>query len=237
MPNPYFQFKQFTVQHDQCAMKVCTDSCILGAWFAQKIRPHTFILDVGAGSGVLMLMLAQKIKSQIHGIELDLASFRQLKENINHCNWKDKMRIFIGDARTFVFPEKYDFIISNPPFYENDLKSPDERLNIARHANDMTLADLLSTISANLTKDGSFGILLPYKRTEEFEKLALKKGFHLSEKLFVRQSPKHNFFRSILHFTRLKVDPVASHELTIQGEAGKYSPEFVDLLKDYYLHL
>ena len=184
-----------------------------------------------------MLMLAQKLKGRIHGIEIDLASFRQLKENINHCNWKDKIRIFIGDARTFVFPEKYDFIITNPPFYENDLKSADDRLNVARHANEMSLTDLLSTISANLTDDGSFGILLPYKRTEEFEKLALKKGFHLSEKLLVKQSIKHNYFRSILHFTRIKVDPVQSYELTIQGEGGKYSQECVDLMKDYYLYL
>ena len=101
----------------------------------------------------------------------------------------------------------------------------------------MSLTDLLSTISANLTDDGSFGILLPYKRTEEFEKLALKKGFHLSEKLLVKQSTKHNYFRSILHFTRIKVDPVQSYELTIQGEGGKYSQEFVDLMKDYYLYL
>lgn len=218
-------------------MKVCTDSCILGAWFAEKIRPYTYVLDIGAGSGVLMLMLAQKIKGQIHGIEIDLASFRQLKENINHCNWKDKIKIFIGDAKTFAFRDKYDFIITNPPFYENDLKSTTDSLNVAKHASEMSLIDLLSTINANLTDDGTFGILLPYKRTEEFEKLAIRKGFHLSEKLLVKQTPKHNYFRSVMHFTRLKVDPVQSHELIIEESAGKFTPEFTDLMKDYYLYL
>ena len=236
MPNPYFQFKQFTVHHDQCAMKVCTEACILGAWFAEKIRSYTYVLDIGAGSGILMLMLAQKIKGQIHGIEKDLACFRQLKENINHCNWKDKIRIFIGDVRTFVFSEKYDFIITNPPFYENDLKSPDARKNLAMHASELSLGELLQTIDTNLTQDGSFGILLPYRRVDEFVRQTLDKGFHLSETLFIRQTPRHNFFRAVLHFTRLKVHPVQSHELIIQDEKGKYTPEFTDLLKDYYLN-
>jgi tRNA1Val (adenine37-N6)-methyltransferase len=236
MPNPYFQFKQFTVHHDQCAMKVCTDASILGAWFAQKIRPYTYVLDVGAGSGLLMLMLAQKIRARVHGIEKDLSSFRQLKDNINHCNWKDKIRIFIGDARSFVFPVKYDFIICNPPFYENDLKSPDEQKNLAKHSSDLSLEQLLRVIQTNLKDNGSFGVLLPYRRAEKFESLANSYGFHLSEKLLIRQTPRHNFFRVIQHFTRFKVDPVQSHELSIQKEDGKYSKEFVELLKDYYLN-
>src|ERR1700730_5044386 len=236
MPNPYFQFKQFTVHHDHCAMKVCTDACILGAWFAEKIRSYTFVLDIGTGSGLLMLMLAQKIKAQIHGIEKDLPSFRQLKDNINHCNWKDKIRIFIGDARTYAFPERYDFIISNPPFYGNDLKSDDEKKNLAKHDSGLSLEELLQIIYINLTDDGSFGILLPYRRTAYFEEMALLKGFHLSEKLLVKQTPRHNFFRVFLHFTRLKVDPVQSYELIIQKENGKYTDEFVELMKDYYLN-
>src|ERR1700737_2802949 len=110
MPNPYFQFKQFIIRQDLCAMKVCTDACILGAWFAEKIPSYSMILDIGSGTGLLMMMLAQKNKAEIQGIEIDLSSFKQLKENISHSKWKDKLKAFPGDVRTFKFPTKYDFI-------------------------------------------------------------------------------------------------------------------------------
>src|SRR5215467_9195985 len=89
MSNPYFQFKQFTIHQDQCAMKVCTDACIFGAWFADKIPDHSTILDIGSGTGLLMMMLAQKSRSEVHGVEIDLTSFKQLKENINQNKWRE----------------------------------------------------------------------------------------------------------------------------------------------------
>ena len=94
MANPYFQFKHFTIHQDQCAMKVCTDACILGAWFSQKIADYSMILDIGSGTGLLMMMLAQGSESEIHGIEIDLPSFKQLKENISQNKWKDRLRVF-----------------------------------------------------------------------------------------------------------------------------------------------
>jgi tRNA1Val (adenine37-N6)-methyltransferase len=237
MPNPYFQFKQFTIYHDQCAMKVCTDACILGAWFAEKIPSYSSVLDIGCGSGLLMMMLAQKNHSDIHGIEIDLPSFKQLKENINHSKWKDKLKAFPGDARTFSFPGQYDFIISNPPFFENDLPSEQDSLNIAKHSKSLSLEELLKVIDQNLARDGSFGILLPYHRHAYFIDLCSKQGFWLSEQLLVRQTPGHNYFRSILHFKR-KADKFSpGHELVIQDEKNNYTTEFKDLLKDYYLHL
>ena len=123
MANTYFQFKQFIIHQDQCAMKVCTDACILGAWFAEKIPSQSAVLDIGSGTGLLMLMLAQKNKSEIDGIELDLSSFKQLKENISISKWKESLHAFPGDVRTFSFSSKYDFIIVNPPFFEGDLLS------------------------------------------------------------------------------------------------------------------
>src|ERR1700733_13829587 len=93
MSNPYFQFRQFTIYQDQCAMKVCTDACILGAWFAEKTPPWSRVLDVGSGTGLLMLMLAQRHKGEIRGIELDLAAFRQLKDNIGNSPWKEMLKV------------------------------------------------------------------------------------------------------------------------------------------------
>src|ERR1700722_2146648 len=112
MPNTYFQFKQFTIHQDQCAMKVCTDACILGAWFADKAPSYARVLDIGSGTGLLMLMLAQKHKGEIRGIEIDGDAFHQLRENIDNSPWRQQLKVYPGDARTFSFPEKFDFVIS-----------------------------------------------------------------------------------------------------------------------------
>src|SRR5579863_9448271 len=201
MPNSFFQFKEFTVHQDKCAMKVCTDSCILGAWFAEKIPSYSFVLDIGSGTGLLMLMLAQKTKAEINGIEIDISSVKQLQQNIADSRWKERLKIFPGDVRVFSFADKYDFIITNPPFFENDLETHQEQKNIAKHSKELNLQELILVICNNLKSSGSFGILLPYHRGEYFEKLALENNFHLLEKLSVRQTPAHDFFRAVMHFS------------------------------------
>ena len=216
-------------------MKVCTDACILGAWFSEKVSSYSRILDIGSGTGLLMLMLAQRHKGDIRGIELDLASFRQLQDNIAKSPWKERLKVFPGDARTFSFPDPFDFIIVNPPFYEGDLAAASESANLARHSKELTLAELLPVIGANLSPEGSFGILLPYHRTAYFEELAASHGFSLREKLLVRQTPRHDFFRSILHFSRHRERFVPLTELTIKNAEGRYTGEFVELMEDFYL--
>jgi tRNA1Val (adenine37-N6)-methyltransferase len=237
MSNPYFQFKQFTIYQDQCAMKVCTDASILGAWFAEKTPSCSLVLDIGSGTGLLMLMLAQKHKGQIQGIELDLAAFKQLKQNITQSKWKEDLKVFPGDVRSYSFPYKFDFIITNPPFFEGDLVAASESANLAKHSKELTLAELLTVIGTNLESAGSFGILLPYYRVDYFIELAGSRQFYLQEKLLVRQTPRHGFFRGILHFSRKKESFVPASELCIKNEAGVYTEEFVELMKDYYLYL
>lgn len=237
MPNNYFQFKQFIIHQDQCAMKVTTDACIHGAWFAAKVPDQSVILDIGSGTGLLMLMMAQKNNAEVHGIEIDLAAFRQLKENVNASIWKERLRVFPGDVRTFGFPVKYDFIICNPPFFENDLLSEKEEERIARHSKYLSLEELVETINKNLQPYGGFGVLLPFHRCEYFHQLACSRGFSLTEKLLVRQSPRHSFFRCILHYSRSRENFAPTFELTIQDMDGQYTPEMKELLKEYYLKL
>jgi tRNA1Val (adenine37-N6)-methyltransferase len=238
MSNPYFQFKQFTIYQDRCAMKVCTDACILGAWFANKTSAYARVLDIGSGTGLLMLMLAQKHKGEITGIELDLDAFRQSKENIDKSPWRQTMKVFPGDVRSFSFPNKFDFIISNPPFYENEMPAATDVANLARHSKELTLSELLAAIDANLSQQGSFGVLLPYQRTVWFEESAKTNyGFMLHERLLVRQSPHHDYFRSVLQFSRQRDNFIPTTELTIQKNGGIYSEDFVELMKDYYLYL
>jgi len=238
MPNPFFQFKQFIIRQDQCAMKVCTDACILGAWFANKTPAWSHVLDIGSGTGLLMLMLAQKHKGEIRGIELDGNAYHQLKQNIGQSPWKQMLKVYPGDVRSFSFPGKFDFIITNPPFYEGDLAASTEAANLARHSKELTLSELLTVIDANLTPEGSFGILLPYHRSAGFEQQALSDyGFSLREKLLVRQTPRHDYFRSVLYFSRRKEGFVPTSELTIQNSEGVYTEDFTDLMRDYYLYL
>lgn len=219
-------------------MKVCTDACILGAWFANKTPAWSQVLDIGSGTGLLMLMLAQKHKGEIRGIELDLNAYQQLKDNIGQSPWKQMLKVFPGDARSFTFPGKFDFIITNPPFYEGDLPATSDAANLARHGKELTLAELLAVIDANLSREGSFGILLPYHRAAWFEELAGSAyGFCPREKLLVRQTPRHDFFRSILYFSRRREGFVPTTELTIQNSDGVYTEDFSELMRDYYLYL
>ena len=260
MPNPYFRFKQFTVYQDRCTLRVCTDACILGAWFAGKVPVSSRVLDIGSGTGLLMLMLAQRHNGGIDGIELDQASFGQLTDNLANSKWADRLNAFSGDARNFIFSHKYNFIISNPPFFEGDLPSLSGRENMAKHSKELTLAELLDVIDANLDSSGSFGILLPYHRMDYFEELASDRRFYLRERLLVRQTPRHAFFRVILHFSRNGIGnepalPAAAdlsaamgpaknglttpaiQELTIKDNDNRYTVEFEDLMRDYYLYL
>jgi len=234
MPNSYFRFKQFTIQQDRSVMKVCTDSCILGAWTAKRLHEAKRMLDIGTGTGLLPIMLAQNSNAIIDCIELDHDSFKQAEENIQKSPWSERIHIIEGDARHYSFQTKYDFIITNPPFYESDLHSPEQKKNKAKHEESLSLDELISAIRSCLVNDGAFSILLPFHRSEYFEKLALANGFFLQEKLTVRQTPAHTAFRSISLYVTKKPAEVILNELIIKNEEGKNSSEFAELMKDYY---
>jgi tRNA1Val (adenine37-N6)-methyltransferase len=235
MPNNYFRFKHFTIQQDRCTMKICTDSCILGAWTALRLDGVKKILDIGAGTGLLSLMLAQKSEALLDTIESDPESARQAEENIIQSPWPERIRLIEGDVRRFSFEDDYDFIITNPPFYESDLRSPVDKKNRARHDESLTLETLVTVIRSCLRANGAFSILLPFQRTEYFEKLARDNGFFLKEKLTIRQTPRHAPFRTICICGNRKPDSLAVEELTIKDDHGRNSFEFKDLMMDYYL--
>jgi tRNA1Val (adenine37-N6)-methyltransferase len=238
MANSYFKFKQFTIHQDRSAMKVCTDACIFGAWIANKNLEVDLVLDIGAGTGLLMLMLAQqRQKAIIHGIEIDANSFEQLSENISGSKWRDRLIIHHADIRSANHLPKFDFIISNPPFHEKSLQTGSVAVDTARHSEELNLKELMIAIHNNLSTDGTFAVLLPFYRVAEFEKLAGDSDFYLQEKILIKQSPAHGFFRGILFFGRKKLQNILQEELIIEEKQGVYSTGFVGLLKDYYLHL
>ena len=242
MSNTYFQFKQFIVHQDRSAMKVTTDACLFGSLSPtlSKGEEAVRVLDIGTGTGLLALMFAQKNPNAlIDAIEIDKNSFEQAKENIATSPWADRIKIIHADARNFSFPYKYDVIISNPPFYENELKAVDPKKNIAHHSDELSLAELLAIIKKNLTPAGIFSLLLPYKRNRDFENLVKQHEIAVRKIVFVRQSVNHDYFRIMLE-GKLKADDTTEttmEEIAIRNDQQQYTPRFVDLLKDYYLHL
>ncbi|MEO8820177.1 MAG: methyltransferase [Ginsengibacter sp.] len=219
-------------------MKVCTDSCLFGAWIAEKIERKEIdpkrILDIGTGTGLLSLMIAQKTSAKTDAIEIDENSFQQTKENFMESQWNQNLQVFHGDIKNWILPEKYDLIISNPPFYENDLRSSNQNKNKAKHHDTLTLKELILSIKINLTNDGNFGVLLPFHRIQFFTNLAIQNDFFISDELLVKQTPNHPFFRGILFFGKQKKS-FTSKELIIKNNEGNYTEEFNYLLKDYYL--
>jgi tRNA1Val (adenine37-N6)-methyltransferase len=242
MANSYFQFKQFTIHQDRCAMKVTTDACLFGSLSTTLSGGDEAInvLDIGTGTGLLALMFAQaKQNAFIDAIEIDKDAFNQASENISASPWPDRIKIFNGDAGSFVFQNKYNVIISNPPFYENELKSDNGKKNLAHHDEGLLLPELLGIIKNNLTPEGSFFLLFPFKRNEEIKKIVSEYDLSIRQIIFVRQSSRHNYFRFLVA-GKLKTDDKVEtmiNEISIKDEQDQYTPAFIDLLKEYYLHL
>ena len=232
-------------------MKVCTDACLFGAWAAEKIRDSKSeiqnVLDIGTGTGLLSLMLAQKNqKANIDAVEIDEAASQQANENFEASPWKEKLNVYNTSIQQFTATRltnkqinqltSYDLIISNPPFFGNDLKSENKKRNLALHSLELSFEELIEAAVNILNGEGMFVVLLPYHRTDEFMQLAKRRSFYVHEKISVKQTSKHNYFRSMLWLSK-KQKKMEEDNMIIQKESGEYTDEFIDLLKDYYLYL
>lgn len=236
MSNSYFQFKQFRIEQGKTAMKVCTDACIFGAWVVQQNINLTHVLDIGAGTGLLMHIIAQAGASNITGIEIEEGAFVQCSENIAYNHWAGKMTLVHSDIKNFKPAVKYDFVITNPPFYENDLISETATTAIARHSTKLNLSELIQLIPDLLTDEGKFAILLPWHRKANLLNLAEKHGLYPLNLLTLKHSPKHSPFRIIGIFSTRNNKPPAEEVLIIREE-DSYTKEFISLLQPYYLYL
>jgi tRNA1Val (adenine37-N6)-methyltransferase len=179
-------------------------------------------------------MLAQKSIATIDAVEIDPDAFQQAFENITGSAWKDQIKIHHQSIIDFTSPEKYDLIISNPPFYENDLKSEDEGRNKAMHDTTLSFENLAKSIKDHLSESGNAAVLLPYHRVPAFENVLNAAGLHIQEKMNVAHSPKHPFFRSMLMIGFQKTD-LQEDELMIRNSQHEYDENLKFLLKDYYL--
>lgn len=223
-------------------MKVCTDSCLFGAWTADIIQQKNIeplkILDIGTGTGLLSLMLAQKASSTaiFDAIELDENACKQAQENFIQSPWSNQLQVIHGKLQDYSAAQPYDFIVCNPPFYAENLHSPDVSRNAAMHDTGLSLKELMQSINALLSSSGFTSILIPSFRTVELAQLASENNLFVQHKTNVKQTPKHTAFRTMILFGRNEVT-VNQEELIIHDEGKVYNPAFVHLLKDYYLYL
>ena len=241
MANPYFEFKQFTVFHDRCAMKVTTDACLFGAWCASEIKETEVkvvnALDIGAGTGLLSLMLAQQNNIEIDAVEIDEKAALQASENFESSPWKNRLKIIHGNILNLPLPRKYDCIISNPPFYENELQSGNALRNTAHHSHQLKLEELLDIINEKLEDNGLFYLLLPFKRQAETERLLQQKNLFAVKEVWVYPSTQHAPFRLLIKGAKKAPLQKVMYRLDIKNDSGKYTSEFIALLKEYYLYL
>ncbi len=222
-------------------MKVCTDSCLFGAWCAAEISFFNNcgkkLLDIGTGTGLLTLMVAQKNDLYFDAVEIEEEAGSMAYQNFQASPWKEKLTVQVQDIANWKTDKKYDYIICNPPFYENELPSPNTNKNVAHHSQELSLPDVVACINQLLSDDGLFFLLLPFKRKKEIENRLLKEGFFLYKSITVSPSNSHHPFRLLLQGGRKKPATTEDFEMAICTEGRNYSPQFKSLLKDYYLHL
>lgn len=231
-----FRFKEFTVQQDKTAMKIGTDGVLLGAWTPIKQRPFS-ILDIGSGTGVVALMLAQRSTAEIiDAIELDDDAYEQCVDNFEASPWNDRLFCYHASLDEFVeeIDDTYDLIVSNPPFYTDDFISDDIARAKARSTESLSFESLLAGTASLLTENGYAAFIIPYKEEEKFIELAATQHLYLEEGLRIQGTPKSDIKRSLLYFSRQKKAPNFSN-LIIEKERHQYTEAYIALTKAFYL--
>lgn len=235
MPNSYFSFKQFTVYHDRCAMKVGTDGVMLGAW--TDVSDTQYILDVGTGTGLIALMVAQRNNnSSITAIDIDVEAIEQAKENVMRSSFSSQVECLNISLQDFQqqATHKYDLIVSNPPFFVQSLKSPQEKRSLARHADTLPIEDLIS--SQLLTDKGRISLIYPYEYKSWLLQLAEDRGLYVSRITNVYPTPRSLPKRILMEFS-MEVSSLKEGDLIVEDSRHVYSYDFTALLKDFYLKM
>ena len=236
--NSYFQFKQFTVQQDRCAMKVCTDACVFGAWAGTLGAKR--MLDIGTGTGLLALMAAQRNQeAYIDAAEIDSEASEQARGNIERSPFAERIKVHQTPIQDFLPPHRYDTILVNPPFFQADLRSPDARINQAHHAGSLTFSELLSAVARLLEVGGTWHVLLPPDEDAVLTNMALVRGWSKQRELTLYHTLERKPFRVMSTFTEgtLPRQKVPSEQVAIFEADGKtHTLAFRQLLQEFYLN-
>jgi tRNA1Val (adenine37-N6)-methyltransferase len=234
MANSYFKFKQFTISHDKCGMKVGTDGVLLGAWADTEHCKH--ILDIGTGSGLITLMLAQRSNAIISGIEIDKNAYLQSQENVNNSPWEERIQLFHADFTNWETTQKFDLIVSNPPYFEQSLKGKDKARNTARHTTNLSFEALIKQAKKQLAPKGRIALILPTDTCSTISNIITKNQLYINKITHIKPQPNKDSKRILIQISDVKNEPIR-HELTIELARHKYSDEYISLTKDFYLKM
>lgn len=229
-----FRFKQFTIHQDKCAMKVGTDGVLLGAW-AECMPDDRSILDIGTGTGVVALMMAQRTSAHIVAVEIDATSAEQARLNVAESPWADRVEVLCMPVQSFLSTEKFDLILSNPPYFAESLQPPDASRCTARHTTSLSFAELTDAVDRLLSANGRFAIVLPATEMQRFESIATGRLW-VRRRCEVQTTPTAPVKRVLAEFSRTECGEVVAERLTIdRGRTNDFSDEYRALTKDFYL--
>lgn len=234
-----FKFKQFSIEQDKCAMKVGTDSVLLGAWCPIDNNPNA-ILDIGAGTGILSLMMAQRTNAeQIDSVEIDEDAYEQCVSNYENSPWSDRLFCYHAALDELVEdPEdEYDIIISNPPFYAEDFKTESNQRDLARFQDALPFEELIEAADLLLSENGIFAVVIPYKEEENFIDLCAEFELYPVKVTRVKGSNKTPIVRSLIAFKRYELSVLTADELVVEINRHEYTDEYINLTKDFYLKM
>lgn len=234
-----FQFKQFSVNQDQTAMKIGTDGVLLGAWTPIENNPKS-VLDIGTGTGIIALMLAQRSDAeQIDALEIDESAYEQSVENFENSPWGDRLFCFHAGLDEFVDdPEdEYDLIVSNPPFYSEEYRSENEQRDLARFQGAMPFEELVEAADLLLSEIGIFSVIIPFNEEDRFIELCAEVELFPIKVTRVKGSPNTKIIRSLLAFKRYELAVLTADELVIEIRRHEYTPEYISLTKDFYIKM
>jgi tRNA1Val (adenine37-N6)-methyltransferase len=234
-----FEFKQFSIEQDKAAMKVGTDGVLLGAWTPINNNPKT-ILDIGTGTGIIALMLAQRTAApQIDALEIEENAYEQAVDNFENSPWSDTLFCYHAGLDEFIEePEdEYDLIVCNPPFYSEDYKTDDKNRDLARFQDAMPFEELVEAADLLLSENGIFSVVLPYKEENKFIRLAKEFQLFPIKITHVKGTSSSETKRSLLAFSRNESLNFTIDELVIETTRHQYTAEYIELTKEFYLKM
>jgi len=234
MAGDSFVFKQFIVKQNKCAMKVGTDSVMLGAWANLPYMGNA--LDIGAGTGIIAIMVAQRSNTEVDAIEIERDAYSQAVENCGNCKWEERIKVHHSSFQNYVSGcvRKYDVIISNPPYFSNSLPASSEQRTKARHTNDLSFEELVDGIVLLMHKHGSFATILPLKEAEDLVEIAKARGLNLSRLTRIKTTPPKPEKRVMMEFTFSR-DSFSENTIVIENDDRSFTPEYKELTREFYL--
>jgi len=233
MGNNYFSFKQFTIHQNKAAFKVGTDGVLLGA--SADFSNVSRILDIGTGTGLVAIMLAQRCNANIVAIEPDNDSFIQCLENVDKCNWKERIRVENTTLQDYQSDEKFDLIVTNPPYFSDSLKNPDPGKSNSRHNDSLTNDELLKGVSGLMAEGGRLQVIMPYVEGNLLIAEAYEYGVYCNNILKIRPLPTSDIRRMILTFSKQRLNPTEKFLTIEHGKRHEFTEEYKDLTKEFYL--